>query len=188
MDFIRTETLLDRDFDIYGDVNDPWFDAVQVARAIDYSGGNTGQMLRLVHPDDKLYVRLSRSTPYSLRGTSSRGQGKGGGNPNRWLVNENGLFDILMRSDKPISRDLRLGLRNILKNLRRGGYLTNTEQFLSLSQADISEILVAVHAYDISPQFAVRYYSNLNKGMTEKEALRECEEFIDAVIAGKIPA
>jgi len=183
MDFIRTEILLDREFDIYGDVDDPWFNATQVAKSIDYSAGNTHKMMRLVHDDDKLYERVQ--TPYYSHTrtsfTSMRFK-------KIWLINENGLFDILMRSDKPISRDLRLGLCNILKNLRRGGYLTNTEQFLSLSQADISEILVAVHAYDISPQFAVRYYSNLNKGMTEKEALRECEEFIDAVIAGKIPA
>ena len=61
------------------------------------------------------------------------------------------------------------------------------EQFLQLSQADISEVMVLVHTYDISPQYAVRYYTNLNKGMTEKEAIRECEEFINEVIAGKIP-
>jgi len=182
MDFIRRETLLDREFDIYGDVDDPWFNATQVARAIDYSGGNTGQMMRLVHPDDKMRcdVKVPEESRgrYSVRVTRTR---------NIWMINENGLFDILMRSDKPISRDLRMGLRNILKSLRRKGYLSSMEQFLQLSQTDISEVMILVHTYNISPQYAVRYYTNLNKGMTEKEAIRECEEFIDAVIAGKIP-
>ena len=182
MDFIRRETLLDRDFDIYVDVDDPWFNATQVARAIDYSIGKTHQMLRMVHPDDKMMAIVDVSDRYSVSVTSRARKTQ-----NIWMVNENGLFDILMRSEKPISRDLRLGLRNILKNLRRKGYLSSMEQFLQLSQADISEVMVLVHTYDISPQYAVRYYTNLNKGMTEKEAIRECEEFINEVIAGKIP-
>jgi len=125
VEYLTTETILDHEFDIYGDVDEPWFLATQVAEAINYGRNDMDKLMRLVYKEDKTLIRISSQK--KVRGTS-RGQGVGGGNPNKWMINEDGFFDILMRSNVPIARDLRYELRIFLKELRRRGRLTSVSR------------------------------------------------------------
>ena len=131
MERITTETILGMQFDIYHDVNDPWFMASQIAEAVEYSSKNVDRMLRLVRSCDKERVDMSN---YPTRRRVNRGT------PYKWFVNEDGLYDILIRSDKPIAEDLRYEFRRLLKELRSSGNLRTINTLRSLSFEDIVHI------------------------------------------------
>lgn len=50
-----------------------------------------------------------------------------GGNQQVWFLTEDGLYKILMQSRKPIARQFKRGVKNILKEIRKtGGYIATT--------------------------------------------------------------
>ena len=123
MEYLTTETILDHKFDIYGDVDNPWFMVKQIAEAIDYSSNNTHWLIRLVRDCDKIRVKMHVSDSSSSTVTSRARRTQ-----TVWMINEDGFFDILMRSNVPIARDLRYELRIFLKELRRRGRLTSVSK------------------------------------------------------------
>ena len=92
--------------DVYGTEDEPLFLAVDIARIIDYSVGHTSHMLNCVDPDEKVLV----NTSYNVRG-----------NPNKWFLTEDGLYEVLFQSRKPIARRFKTAVKEILKDLRRSG-------------------------------------------------------------------
>lgn len=46
-------------------------------------------------------------------------------NRNVWMLTENGLYEVLMQSRKPIAKEFKKGIKEILKSIRKhGAYLT----------------------------------------------------------------
>ncbi len=99
--------------DVYNDLDVPFFLAVEVAKLIDYSAGNTAEMLRVLEPDEHLLVTLQRS--------GQRRQVR--------MLSEIGLYNILSQSRKPIARKWRRIIHSNLVRMRRNNRLTIDKQF-----------------------------------------------------------
>lgn len=96
---------------VYGSAQEPLFLAKDVASIIEHSDVST--MMRAVDEDEKLIQTILVS----------------GQNREVWMVTENGLYEVLMQSRKPIAKQFKKGVKAILKEIRtNGGYITTTQE------------------------------------------------------------
>ena len=114
---INQQEVLGKEFKIYGTVENPLFLAKDVAEWIDYSKSNgkykISQMISTVDDDEKgIYII---DTP--------------GGVQNTWFLTEDGLYEVLMQSRKPIAKQFKKEVKKILKQIRQtGGYIPVKEE------------------------------------------------------------
>lgn len=112
---ISTSTLLEHEINVYGSAENPLFKAKDVAEWIDYAKtGNriydVSRMLGVVDEDEKLIRTMFVS----------------GQNRQVWFLTEDGLYEVLMQSRKPIARQFKKGVKEILKSIRKhGAYMTS---------------------------------------------------------------
>lgn len=111
---VLSETeLLGRNFTVYGTAENPLFLAKEVAEVLNYSESNSSKLTNLVESDEKV-----RNTITTL-----------GGNQEVWFLTEDGLYEVLMQSRKPIAKEFKKGVKEILKSIRKtGGYIATTEE------------------------------------------------------------
>lgn len=103
---LKQTELLGQQFKVYGTLQEPLFKATDVARFINHSDVST--MMRNVDDDEKGTKIVC--TP--------------GGNQQVWMLTENGLYEVLMQSRKPIAKQFKKGVKAILKEIRtNGGYM-----------------------------------------------------------------
>ena len=108
---INKSNLLGKEIDVWGSVEHPLFRASDVAVWIQHSDVST--MVKIVDKDEKVFV----TNPNNVCG----GQGA-------WFLTEDGLYEILMRSRKPIAKQFKKGVKKILHEIRtKGGYLATTQ-------------------------------------------------------------
>lgn len=108
---INKSNLLGKEIDVWGSVEHPLFRASDVAVWIQHSDVST--MVKIVDEDEKVFV----TNPNNVCG----GQGA-------WFLTENGLYEILMRSRKPIAKQFKKGVKKILHEIRtKGGYIATNE-------------------------------------------------------------
>lgn len=123
---IDSREVLGKQFNIYGDFENPLFLAKDVSEWIEYSDGNVSHMCSMLDEDEiiKIYCEI----PESNNGTKPI---KSSGFANRLFVTEDGLFEILMQSRKPIAKEFKKQVKEILKVIRKtGGYVANTRMFV----------------------------------------------------------
>lgn len=113
INILETINILGHDLDIYGTKEEPLFLAVDIAKLIDYSVGNTGWMLNTVDEDEKLTLEILRS----------------GQRRNMWFLTEYGFYEVMMQSRKPMARRFKVGVKCILKELRLREEITFEEMF-----------------------------------------------------------
>lgn len=101
---ISEQEVLGRSFKIYGTVDEPLFMAKDVAEWIEHSDVST--MLKSIDDDEK----VSKTNPNNVCG----GQ-------NAWFLTENGLYEVLMLSRKPIAKQFKKAVKQILKDIRKHG-------------------------------------------------------------------
>ena len=99
---INEQDVLGKRFKIYGTFEEPLFLAKDVAEWIEHS--DRSKMLRNVDEDEK--VKNIVLTP--------------GGNQEMWFLTEDGLYEVLMQSRKPIAKAFKKEAKKILKALRTG--------------------------------------------------------------------
>jgi len=138
------QEVLGQQFSIYGDAEYPLFLAKDVAEWIDHKDVST--MIRNIDNDEK-----GTNIVCTL-----------GGNQEMWLLTEDGLYEILMQSRKPIAKTLKKEIKQILKQIRiTGGYIP-------LSTEDNDKIInEKVHAL---AQKTIEHYLELEKTLHEKAA------------------
>ncbi|MEG2983834.1 MAG: ORF6C domain-containing protein [Peptostreptococcaceae bacterium] len=85
---------------VYGDVENPKFLAKDVANWIEHS--NHRAMVNTVDEDEK-----EVSIAYTP-----------GGNQEQWFLTEDGLYEVLMQSRKPIAKEFKKRVKKLLKDLR----------------------------------------------------------------------
>lgn len=106
---LQKTTLLGKELTVYGSAENPLFLAKDVAEWIEYDTNKIGQMLQTVDDDEKLTTTIYRS----------------GQNRQVWMLTENGLYEVLMQSRKPIAKQFKKGVKAILKEIRtKGGYMS----------------------------------------------------------------
>lgn len=118
LEIIDQRKVLEKDFRIYGTIEDPLFLAKDVADWIDYSKSNVSKLVDVVDENEK--VRNIITTQ--------------GGNQETWFLTEDGLYEVLMQSRKPIAKEFKKQVKQILRSIRKHGmYATpsTVEQILA---------------------------------------------------------
>lgn len=100
MTVINETEIMNKRFRVYGTFENPLFLAKDVAEWIEHS--DTSTMLRSVDEDEKVTNNVCTL----------------GGNQNAWFLTENGLYEVLMLSRKPIAKQFKAEVKKILKELR----------------------------------------------------------------------
>ena len=93
-------TLMSKTFNVYGTVEEPLFRAKDVAEWIEIS--NVSQMLQSVDEDEKGIYNA-----YTL-----------GGNQDVWFLTENGVYEVLMLSRKPVAKEFKKEVKKMLHAIR----------------------------------------------------------------------
>lgn len=106
---IEQRKVLGEEFRIYGDFENPLFVATDVAEWIEHS--NTTEMLRGIDDDEKL-------TSIILRAGQRRMVA---------MLTEDGLYEVLMQSRKPIAKEFKREVKQILKTIRKHGLYATDE-------------------------------------------------------------
>ena len=101
---VKSLTVLNTEFNMYGTADRPLFLAVDVAEMIEYSVDKTHQMLELVDDDEKLTDTIYRA----------------GQKREVWFLTENGLYELLMQSRKPLAKRFKLEIKKLLHQMRTG--------------------------------------------------------------------
>ena len=114
---------------IYGDMQEPLFLARDVAEMIDYkktSQGyyDTATMLKLVDEDEKLKGIPFMDTATSIMGSTTKNFRS---SQQLWFLTEHGLYEVLMRSSKPLAKEFRKYVKQVLKEIRLNGYYMQGE-------------------------------------------------------------
>lgn len=111
MQVVATADFHGQPLDIYGDTHSPWFRAKDVASMIDYSIASMNKFLQSVDEDEKEQKNIP--TPGGIQKT--------------WFLTEQGLYEVLFQSRKPIAKEFKKLVKNILKEIRVNGYYMQGE-------------------------------------------------------------
>lgn len=106
--------ILGKHFCMYGSPDEPLFLAKDVAAWIDYDTNKVGQMLSTIEEEEKF------TSPIFYSGQVRE----------MWFVSEDGLYEILMQSRKPIAREFKKQVKEILKSVRKHGIYA-TDQLIN---------------------------------------------------------
>lgn len=110
---IHTQEVLGVDFRVYGSVEAPLFLAKDVANWIDYDTNKVGQMLKNVDEDEKV------TSPIYYSGQVRE----------MYFLTEDGVYEVLMQSRKPVAKAFKKEVKNILKQIRQtGGYIPVSQE------------------------------------------------------------
>lgn len=104
---ISKSTFLDKEIDVWGSIDNPLFRANDVQSWLGLK--NVSRAVANVDEDERLNLKLSR-----------------GGS--MWFLTEEGVYELLMQSRKPIAKQFKKGVKKILHEIRtKGGYLATTQ-------------------------------------------------------------
>ena len=135
---ISKSNLLGKEIDVYGDAMNPLFLAKDVADWIGHSDVST--MIRVVDEDEK----MSLTNPNNLCGGQKS-----------WFLTENGLYEVLMQSRKPIAKLFKKGVKKILHEIRlKGGYMVakhdDTPELIMARALQIANDTIARHEKELA--------------------------------------
>ena len=118
---INKSMLLEKEIDVYGSVDEPLFLAKDVAEWIEHT--QPSKMVETVDEDEKLMGTIFLS----------------GQNREVWMLTEDGLYEVLMQSRKPIAKQFKKGVKEILKTIRKTGSYSASKP---LSQLEVLQMAV----------------------------------------------
>ncbi|MGY5239175.1 phage antirepressor [Clostridium tertium] len=110
LSIITEKRVLGKEFKIYGTAEEPLFLAKDVATWIGYSISNVSKLVNVVDEEEKV-----RNIITTL-----------GGNQETWFLTEDGLYEVLMQSRKPIAKAFKKEVKLILKDIRKNGMYVNS--------------------------------------------------------------
>lgn len=103
---LQQTELLGQQFSVYGTPETPLFVATDVAKMIEHT--QPSKLVQVVEEEEKLMGTIFLS----------------GQNREVWFLTEDGLYEVLMQSRKPIAKQFKKGVKTILKEIRsNGGYI-----------------------------------------------------------------
>lgn len=132
--------VLGKQFRIYGTPEEPLFLAKDIAKWIDYDVSSVNKMISSVDDDEKV-----RNNVPTL-----------GGVQEMWFLTEDGLYEVLMQSRKPIAKQFKKKVKEILRDIRRhGAYVTD----------NTLDRMIA------SPEFGIKLLTTLKEEKEKRKAL-----------------
>ena len=111
IDLLDEREVLGKQFKVYGTPEEPLFLAKDVAEWIDYDISKVGQMIKNVDEDEYITSPIYYS-----------GQVR-----NMYFLTEEGLYEVLMQSRKPIAKEFKKQVKLILKEIRKHGMYATDE-------------------------------------------------------------
>ncbi|MCY7961339.1 phage antirepressor KilAC domain-containing protein [Bacillus spizizenii] len=147
LEIIDQRELLGHEFKIYGTFEEPLFLAKDVASWINHT--DLSRMVNLVDEDEKLKRILYVS----------------GQNREMWFLTEDGLYEVLMQSRKPIAKEFKKEVKKILKTIRKtGGYVANADMMVNTYFGELED----------HQKTAVKHlFVNVNKLQAKSQALEK---------------
>lgn len=98
------QTMFDKEVDVWGTFENPYFRASDIAKWLETK--NTTSMVSKIDPDEVIKFNLGGLSGETL------------------FLTEDGLYDVLMLSRKPIARQFKKGIKKMLHEIRTtGGYI-----------------------------------------------------------------
>ena len=146
MQVIDKTEILDHEVITYGDLENPLFLAKDVANWIEHS--DVSKMIRNVDDDEK--VKNNNPTL--------------GGQQEMWFLTEDGLYEVLMQSRKPIAKQFKKKVKKLLKDLR----ISKSNPY-----ANMSKELQAILIVDQKQQELEKKILNIEDKMTVNYELAE---------------
>lgn len=119
---IKRTSVLNQELNIYGTLEEPLFLAQDVSNWIEHT--DLSRMMNLVDDDEKLKRTLYVS----------------GQNREMWFLTEDGLYEVLMQSRKPIAKQFKKNVKKILKELRM-----NQVVAIPTNPMDAIKMMIAIH-------------------------------------------
>lgn len=143
---INKSTFLDKEIDVWGTVEQPLFRAKDVA-----------SWLGIKNVPD-LVKRIDNEEVHRLNLCGLQGE--------TWFLTEDGLYELLMQSRKPIAKQFKKGVKKILHEIRtKGGYIATNEN-------DSDEDIMA-RAYVIAQRTLARREERIRQLETRNEQQAE---------------
>ena len=113
---LEQREVLGKQFKIYGTVDEPLFLAKDVAEWIEHN--KPSEMITNVDEDEKVKIFINPSD--SIAGVLQK-------NTEYWFLTEEGLYEVLMQSRKPIAKEFKKQVKSILKDIRKHGMYATDE-------------------------------------------------------------
>ena len=184
---VLSETeLLGHKFTVYGTAENPFFLAKEVAECIDYAKTSQGyydvsRMIGTVDEEEK-----------HLRTIFVDGR-----NYEMWFLTEDGLYEVLMQGRKPIAKEFKKGVKEILKSIRKtGGYIATKQddtpeeimaRALTIAQATKKYLFLFGDLYNCCT-FAVRqFYYHIRIGDFLCPILKYCLKYKQRFLRTYLP-
>ena len=143
---INKSTFLDKEIDVWGTAKEPLFRASDVANWLGITSARD------------MVTRLDQDEVRRLNLRSRSGD--------TWFLTEDGLYEALMQSRKPIAKQFKKGVKKILHEIRtKGGYLATNEN-------DSDEDIMA-RAYVIAQRTLARREERIRQLETQTEQQAE---------------
>lgn len=106
---LKQTELCGQQFMVYGTPQEPLFKAQDVAAMLSLT--NVSDMMKRVDEDEATKLNLGSQVGET------------------WMLTENGLYEVLMQSRKPIAKQFKKGVKAILKEIRKtGGYIATMQE------------------------------------------------------------
>lgn len=135
LEIIDERIVLGKQFKMYGTIYNPLFLAKDVAEWIEYGISNVSKMVKNVDDDEKIIARTN--------------------NTSATFLTEDGLYEVLMQSRKPVAKLFKKEVKSILKQIRTtGGYVKEDreEEFIRNYFPSFSEDVKLAMVQDLKKQ------------------------------------
>lgn len=157
IEILDRREILDQDVTTYGDLENPLYLAKDVAIWIGYEISNVSKMVKNVEEDEKVIARINNTSAIFLT--------------------EDGLYEVLMQSRKPIAREFKKKVKKLLKDLRLNRFN---------SYENLSKELQAIIVLDRKQQEAFKKIETVETNLEDFKNNAplfnsECDELMKAV-------
>ncbi|MEF9983706.1 MAG: phage antirepressor KilAC domain-containing protein [Oscillospiraceae bacterium] len=143
LQIINQQEIFSKQFRVYGEIDNPLFLAKDVAECIEHSDVST--MIRSIDEEEKLTQTMFVS----------------GQNREMWFLTENGLYEVLFQSRKPIAKVFKKEVKNVLKTMRQsGGFIASptkmVDTYFGTLPSDMKTIVEGLFTQIQNQQTALR--------------------------------
>ncbi|MBE7118614.1 Bro-N domain-containing protein [Bacillus cereus] len=145
---VHQQDVLGQPFKVYGTVEEPLFLAKDVARWVEHS--NLTMMLKVLDSDEKEKHNLILNDDYHQVGHGGIRENK-----EMWFITEDGIYELLMLSRKPIAKAWKKEVKKILKQIRLTGgtvQVDREEEFIHNYFPSFSEDIKKAMVLDLRSQ------------------------------------
>ena len=153
-------TLMGKTFNVYGTAEEPLFRAKDVAEWIEHS--DVHKMVQSVDEDEKV-----RNNIPTL-----------GGNQEAWFLTENGVYEVLMLSRKPVAKEFKKEVKKMLHALRTRKATLMPTNFADALEAYAKEVRAREEAQQALFAETQQKLAALEQYQTEKAEHQKDKELV----------